>query len=148
MKVPDRPARLLLGWLALATVVGCGGEFQTASVSGVVTLDGEPLSNASVYFQPQRRGSDPITGPPSIGVTDDQGRYNATTTEGHNGALVGAHRVSISTFEKRMVDPKNSDRTEVVSKERVPQRYRSPSELTLEVPSGGVSDADFQLISK
>ncbi|QDT69332.1 hypothetical protein MalM25_22680 [Planctomycetes bacterium MalM25] len=131
----------------LALLVGCGGEFQMAPVSGVVTLDGEPLANASLYFQPQRTGADPVVGPPSIGVTDEQGRYNLRAQSSDTGAVVGEHRVSISTFESRMVDPQNSDRVEIVSEERVPPRYRSPSELTYSVSRGGADDANFDLTS-
>lgn len=138
----------LLGGLASALLLGCGGQFQTADVSGVVTLDGEALSNASLFFQPQRRGSDPLVGPPSIGVTDEQGRYSLSTADGESGAVVGNHVVSISTFESRMVDPQNSDRVEVVSKERVPAEYRSPSQLRFTVPSDGSDAADFQLTSQ
>lgn len=135
------------GTLLVATL-GCGGEFQIATVSGVVTLDGEALPNASVYFQPRRRGDDPVVGPPSVGVTDDSGHYTLRTTDGSSGAVVGVHAVSITTFERRMVDPKNSDRLEVVSKERVPPRYRTPSELSFTVPSGGAEQADFELTTE
>lgn len=145
MTIPDHLLRCVGALAAITLVAGCGGRFETASVTGVVTLDGAPLSNASLYFQPQRRGDDPLVGPPSIGVTDEEGRYNLRTTEGGRGAVVGRHRVSISTFESRMVDPQNSDRVETVSEERVPSRYRSPTELTFTVPSGGSDSADFDL---
>lgn len=138
----------LVGLLTALLAVGCSGEFQLAPVTGEVTLDGEPLVNAAVYFQPQRSGDKQIVGPPSLGVTDESGRYSLKNTEQHNGAVVGKHVVSISTFESRMVDPANSDRTEVVSKERVPKRYRAPSELTIEVPSGGIDTANFDLQSR
>lgn len=142
-----RASKGLTALAPIALLVGCGGEFQMAPVSGVVTLDGEPLANASLYFQPQRTGSGPIVGPPSIGVTDEEGRFRLRAQTNDTGAVVGEHRVSISTFESRMVDPQNSDRVEVVSEERVPPRYRAPSQLTFTVPSGGADDANFELTS-
>lgn len=134
--------------VALATIVGCGGEFPIAPVAGVVTLDGEPLPEASVYFQPQRRGDDPIVGPASQGVTDSEGRFTLSTVHGQAGAVVGRHSVSVSTYSSRLVDPKNSDRIEVVSPERVPPKYRVPGQLTFEVPAGGASEANFDLTSQ
>ncbi|MEO1498790.1 MAG: hypothetical protein AAFV43_16720 [Planctomycetota bacterium] len=145
MASSKRFSAIILMAVAVAATAGCGGEFQLASVSGVVTLDGEALANASLYFQPQRRGDDPLVGPPSIGVTDSEGRFTLTTADGDRGAVVGMHRVSVSTFESRMVDPQNSDRVEVVSEERVPTRYRARTELSFEVPSGGSKDANFAL---
>lgn len=134
--------------LLLASALGCGGEFPLASVSGVATLDGEALQNATVFFQPLRRGEDPIVGPPSIGVTDESGRFTLTTSDGNSGAIVGDHKVSVSTYESRMVDPKNSDRIEVVSKERVPSRYRGPAQITFTVPPGGTDEAEFELTTQ
>lgn len=145
MTTSNHTSVAILAVLACLAAVGCGAEFPTANVSGVVTLDGEPLQNASLYFQPQRVDASPVVGPPSIGVTDAEGRYVLKTSEGTSGAVIGPHVVSISTFESRMVDPKNSDRQEVVSQERVPKRYRAASELTIAVPSSGVPDADFDL---
>ena len=133
--------------LLLTLPVGCGSEFPLADVSGVVTLDGEPLSNATVFFQPVQSSSNPVVGPPSIGVTDESGRYSVSTHKLGSGAVVGTHEVSISTFETRMKDPENSDALEVVSQERVPQRYRAPSELNFEVTSRGTDSADFSLTS-
>ncbi|TWT47846.1 hypothetical protein Pla111_14710 [Botrimarina hoheduenensis] len=134
--------------MLFAAAAGCGGDFQLGEVSGVVSLDGEPLSGASLYFQPQRQGEGLMVGPPSIGVTDERGHYTLKTSEGSYGAVVGPHKVSISTFESRMVDPKNSDRVETVSKERVPARYRAPSELTFTVSPSGSSEADFDLTTR
>lgn len=147
MKASNRSGtlRLALIFVTLLSAVGCGGEFRLAPVEGVVTLDGEPLANASVYFQPKRNGESPIVGPPSIGVTDSEGRFEMLTTSQSDGAVVGPHVVSISTFEERMVNPQKSDRTEVVSEELVPSRYRNRSELTFTVPTGGTDNANFQL---
>lgn len=118
-----------------------------ASVSGRVTLDGEPLASASLQFKPHRVGDAVNVGPTSVGTTDEQGRYRLQTYAGSNGAVVGTHTVSISTYEARLVDPRKSDRVEVISKEVLPSRYRAPSELKFTVPSGGADDANFDLTS-
>lgn len=141
-----RVVGLAVTFACFCLVAGCGSEYEIASISGVVTYDGEPLPNASVRFQPQRQGESPMVGPTSIAVTDEQGRFALKTYEGQAGAVVGPHVVSISTREQRLIDPKNPENVEVVAKERVPRRYRNPSELRFEVPSGGASDANFDLV--
>jgi hypothetical protein len=141
--------KTLAALLAVIVIPGCGSsDFQIADVSGVVTLDGEPLSNAMVQFQPQRSGDNLVVGPTSFGTTDSAGNFVLKTRKHGDGAVVGPHRVSLSTFDQRLVDPQNSDRVEVVAKERVPARYRAPTELVFEVPSRGTSEAKFDLQSK
>ncbi len=138
---------IALGVAALA--LGCGsGDFRMADVSGVVTLDGEPLSKARIQFQPQRSGDSPVVGPTSFGTTDSSGRYVLSTRKHGDGAVVGRHLVSLSTFDQQLVDPQNSDRVEVLEKERVPARYRAPTELVFEVPPRGSDEANFDLQSK
>ncbi|MCH5373930.1 MAG: carboxypeptidase-like regulatory domain-containing protein, partial [Planctomycetes bacterium] len=61
-----------------------------AKVTGIVTLDGEPLEGAKVIFQPKK-------GQPAAGITDGKGRYSLTTLENHDGAVPGQYRVIIST---------------------------------------------------
>ncbi|QDV74799.1 carboxypeptidase-like regulatory domain-containing protein [Botrimarina mediterranea] len=137
--------------LLLSSVLlpGCGsGDFRMADVSGVVTLDGEPLSNARVQFQPQRSGESIVVGPTSFGTTDSTGRYSLSTRKHGKGAVVGTHRVSVSTFDQRLVDPQNSDRVETLEEERVPARYRAPTELVFDVPRSGSAEANFDLQSK
>src|SRR5215470_13236777 len=95
--------RLLPLLAALAVgAVGCGND-QVAPVSGRVTLDGQPLANAAVTFQPVRTEGKGNPGPGSGGFTDADGRYTlkVTGTEAR-GAVVGKHKVTIS-----LVPPKS-----------------------------------------
>lgn len=139
-------------WLtpALALVLaGCGGsEFPMASVSGRITLDGEPVEYAAVVFTPKRTGDSVVVGPRSAGETDADGRFELQTIKGDNGAVVGPHAVTVSTYEARLINPRKSDEIEVIAEEVIPRRYRAPSELTFEVPSGGSSEANFDLQSR
>src|SRR5262245_17896545 len=125
-----RLLRLLAAGLALAVAAGCGGR-STASVSGVVTLDGKPLEGAAVSFTPASRDGGGVGG--SYGKTDANGRYTLrTVVTNATGAAVGKHRVSISLYKE---DPKNPDGAG--RKELVPAKYNAKSELTFEIPSGG-----------
>ena len=89
-----------------------------------------------------------VAGPGSIGVTDTDGRFKLRTHSGSQGAVVGTHRVSISTYADEMVDPDNSDAVRIISKERIPEKYRLNSNFTVEVPDSGTETANFDLKSE
>jgi hypothetical protein len=141
----------LVGVLA-AALAGCGDDpFEIAPVSGKVTLNGEPLADARISFQPISGGSD--VGPGSAATTDAQGHYTLTTHDGQRGATVGGHRVRISTL-KMSADPSKDDAgflirmsrpDGVLIPEKVPAKYSRDSPLTFTVPPGGTSAADFDL---
>jgi len=131
--------RVCAAALVLAAV-GCGGS--TGRVSGVVTLDGQPLEGATVTFTPAAGDGGGVGG--STGKTDAQGRYTLRTVVGDSpGAAAGKHRVSISLFKP---NPNNPDQA---GTDVVPARFSDPSktELTFDVPSGGTDKADFRLES-
>lgn len=139
---------LSLTWLLVA-VAGCHqGPYEVAPVSGKVTLSGQPLANATVIFEPRGGGETEIVGPGSMGTTDSEGEYRLTTFKDERGAVVGTHRVRVTTFKSQYKDIQNSDDTIVVSKERVPRRYNRDTQLTFEVPSGGTDEANFELEGK
>src|SRR5262245_22308276 len=79
----------------LVLALGCGGG-QLAPVSGRVTLNGQPLADAWLDFQPLTSSSDPNPGAGSVGQTDKDGRYTLHVVDGRSGAVVGKHRVSIT----------------------------------------------------
>lgn len=77
---------------------GCGGtpsrNLPVAYVEGVVTLDGAPLTEASVLFIPKTQGSGESAG----GYTDATGKYTLTSMNGDpgKGALPAEYIVTIS----------------------------------------------------
>jgi hypothetical protein len=96
-------------------------------VSGKVTLDGQPLPNATVVFSPTATGSQ------SLAVTDADGEYSLLYSSQVRGAEPGEHRVTISTFTEG--DPDGDPPVARVA-ERVPFRYNLRSELTTTVDQG------------
>ena len=118
----------ILGVVGLLLVSGCGrAPDDIGRVSGKVTLDGQPLPNATVIFSPTTAGNQ------SVAITDANGEYSLLHSAKTRGAEPGEHRVTISTFSKG--DP---DGDPPVSKtaERVPYRYNLRSELTASVERG------------
>src|SRR5439155_21810734 len=74
-----RPAMTSARAWALAAAVlittGCGSGNKVVPVSGTVTLDGKPLANAHVAFQPEAPKGSQNAGVGSYGVTDASGKY-------------------------------------------------------------------------
>jgi len=131
----------LVSWvLVMVLMAGCSGRrSDLADVSGLVTLDGEPLPMATVVFQPDSAG------PASYGLTDQQGRYTAMYDVGISGAVVGMHTVKISTFQEK--DP-DAEPPIAAAPEILPARYNKTSELRAEVTDSGVNEINFPLESK
>jgi hypothetical protein len=102
---------------------------ELGEVQGTVTLDGRPLAQATVVFEPQPGGH------ASRAVTDHSGRYQLVYLRDTNGALVGLHKVKIFTA------------TEDDPKERIPARYNKQSTLIAAVASG-VNEHNFSLTSR
>ena len=113
----------------ISGVVGCGGASgpELATVKGVVKLDGQPLPQARVVFQP--------TGPkgsPSIGQTASDGSFEVMFNRNKHGAMVGTHKVRVTTAD--LLTDETGRETEV--KERIPARFNTQTELTYDVKSG------------
>jgi hypothetical protein len=112
-------------------VVGCSSRstVDVARVSGTVTLDGRPLRDAVIVFQP-------TGGRPSYGQTEPDGTYQLLYTIDRAGAMVGTSTVTISTAIE--------DNDGNVALELVPKRYFEPGAITVEVkPHKNVLDFDL-----
>jgi len=139
-----RNPHFLFIWFGLLSVMvgtlGCSGSrSDLATVSGVVTLDGQPLPRATLVFQPEANG------PASFGLTDESGRYTMMYKQGVPGAVVGKHLVKITTFQEgdREVNPPIPRAPEIL-----PDRYHGASELTAEVLASKKNQIDFALLSQ
>ncbi len=127
---------LVLG-AAILSAAGCGGRADIGSVTGTITLDGQPLVDAVVTFEPG------VGGAPSRAITDSRGHYQLRYTREILGAKVGQHVVSVSTF--RAANPDAEPPRPAVA-ERVPPRFNGDTELRADVAAGG-NRIDFTLQS-
>jgi hypothetical protein len=142
--------RSFLLFALLLTLAGCKKEaFKVAPVSGRVTLDGKPLSKATVTFVPLATKENINPGPTALGLTDDDGRYTLGIRPDYPGTVVGKCRIYISTV---LTDPATDERDGGPPlkrpRDRVPERYNQRTELTFDVPAGGTDQANFELESK
>jgi len=103
-------------------------------VSGVVTLDGEPLPGASVYFRPKTGGRT------STGATKEDGTFTLIYKNATTGAKVGEHDVTITTASEA-IDPA----TGKPFAELVPSKYNENTELTADVKPGSNPPFKFEL---
>ena len=134
--------------LSLSTLLlcycGCSGSSSNfGTVEGTVTLDGKPLSGVSVMFYPESGDRS------STGETDENGKYSLRHTRKIDGAVIGKHRVTISTND--LADIYEDGGAEVTTKKRktLPRKYtdQNQSGLSGTVESGN-NTIDFPLKSK
>jgi len=125
-------SRLLFFAVAAALLMvsgGCGSGTrpELGTVTGRLTLDGKPLTDAVVVFTPGSGGRK------SMGHPDQDGKYELSYIRDIKGAKVGPHTVRVTTGNKMTGKP-----------ERLPPRYNTQSELTVEVePGANVFDFDM-----
>lgn len=123
--------------LAMMVCSGCGQSGpEVASVEGTVTLDGQPLPNASVIFVPEG-------GRPAAAMTDAEGHYVLTFSKDKQGATPGKHKVRITTFVE-------ADEGEGIEgqPEKVPMKYNAQTTLEFVVEEGKKNIANFDLDSE
>jgi hypothetical protein len=124
--------------LAVALLAsGCNRGPKLGPVTGIVTLDNEPLADAQVEFQPTGGG-----GAPSYGTTNALGQYELKYTKDKPGAVVGSHVVRITT-QTTVIDPETGEEKQIP--QRVPEKYNYRSELVRQVtPEPNTIDFDLE----
>jgi hypothetical protein len=132
-------------WLGLCA--GCSDGRTTAPVSGKVTLDGQPLADVRLMFQPAEfdvnAADADATG--SYATTDAQGEYTLLLSDSDEpGALVGEHRVTI--YDK-LTETDSDAGAASVKRSRIPPRYADGS-LSFKVEPDGTDQANFELNSR
>lgn len=122
-------------------ISGCGSGSpddrpDLGTVTGTVTMNGEPLPGVEVTFVPEE-------GRPSVGRTESDGTYELTYIRDIKGAKIGNHQVRIHTIHETTSDRDGGEPPE----ETIPDRYNTETTLTAEVTAGD-NKIDFPLESK
>lgn len=140
----------------VAALVGCGGQnadygqLGLVSISGTVTLDGEPVAGAAVYFYEPDESY-------CFGVTDAMGEYTMMLNSEKSGVTPGKKTVKISTASNPLGDAAESPEGEMAEEEdpdakaggaseQIPACYNKDSKLEIDV-SASDSSLDFELKS-
>ncbi len=146
--------RALVFAAVMLEVVGCSGSGDSLpreAVSGVVTLDGQPLADGSILFAPQSAATAGET-PTSGGAQIKEGNFSI---DQEKGLVPGTYGVSIYAAGKRGGDQGKAaqpgaggNKGTDVAKELIPKRYNSNTELKVEIKKGGGnSSLKFELKS-
>ena len=132
--------------IVAATCLGCGDSGKrppTAKAGGTITVNGQPVEGANVYFSPRSGGR------AAYGVTDRRGRFQLSTTPTVSGALPGTYGVGIAKQRSEAGAAKDARRASIAPKlaNELPDRYREPAKsgLTAEVKAGESNDFKFEL---
>lgn len=153
----------LFACAAAVLSVGCSGgptadysKLGLVSVSGTVTLDGNPVPKAAVFFINETDKTH------CYGVTDDSGRYTMMLNSEKEGVIPGEKRVDIWTSKNPLGDAGSSTSADggeelaaeedpdaapkKAKNEKIPVCYNSRSKLRVNVESSD-NALDFNLKS-
>jgi hypothetical protein len=139
MMMVCRSRPLVFFVLVLIGAAGCGDGRTAGTVSGKVTVKGQPLADIGVNFEPQGEGA----GRGSFGRTDSSGSYTLHFIDNDQaGAMVGQHQV---TFRDLLSAAAEESDAGPMKKQtfRFPPKYMSEP-LSFEVKPGS-NQADFDL---
>jgi hypothetical protein len=131
------PRCLALACVLVGFTAGCGGK-PPIRIDGNVTLDGEPLAEGSISFEPVD-GQGTVTGGPITA-----GRY---TVEGDPAFTPGEKRVRIVGVRKtgrRLPNPEAKGEFIDEVEMHIPREYNTDSQLTVRIAEGP-NQHDFQL---
>ena len=118
--------RMLLLALFASGMLGCGPGYDVVSVKGRITLDGKPLTNATILTQPIGTKENNTPGPGSFAETDSDGNYELELQVRVNekvviGAVPGPARIKITENAEKRV---SSDDSAEVVRSKVPLDYQ------------------------
>lgn len=138
---------------SFAVSLGCGGSGEEGPeilpVTGVITLDSEPLADADVTFFPVGE----TLGIGGFGRTDSEGKFELQYNRGGMGAPAGEYRVQVS--QRVMPDgspvPADDDTPPIESPavEKLPRKYSDPDNSQLKATvTESETPIKFELESK
>ncbi len=120
---------------ALPLFSACGPT--TGTVTGTVTIDGQPLSGGVISYVPGEGGGAPAT------ANIEEGKYELTTSTGKKFVQISA---PIVVGKRKEYEGPDAPLVEITD-ERLPPKYNSQTELTFEVKPGR-SAKDFTLMTE
>lgn len=121
---------------AVLVIAGCEAGSSLSPVTGTITLDGKPYASAQVRFVPE-------SGRPSIGITDESGKYSLTFIRDEKGASPGNYKVDITTVHVSTSDTDGGKEPP----EKIPAKFNTLTELKAAVEPGD-NVINFDLTSR
>ena len=137
--------------LSMVLFVGCGGtdaRIRTEMVVGTITLNGIPLSNATITFHPQS-GSEVASG-----LSKDDGTFVVTSQNGATGkgAVAGEYAITVSKSEITFVTVETAAgpiSDAVYGPQLIPAQYLDKTKTPLKVEvKKGKNTIQLDVVSK
>jgi hypothetical protein len=140
---PTYRRSFLLATLVLGGCSGATDDLPRQTVSGQVTLNGQPLSSGTIQFQP---GSGPRAVSMSGGARIQDGSYSIPRAE---GLVPGKYKVSISAISNEAAAPAPKDvapgRSPQLLPDLIPPQYNARTTLEAEVKLDDANTFNFDL---
>jgi len=89
-RYPSLAVSLVILAISLFVAYGPDDRPYRVPVSGIVRIDGKPLTSGTILFIPEDGAH------ASIGAISDMGRFTLTCFDGNDGAVPGSHRMEIA----------------------------------------------------
>lgn len=127
--------------LVLSVIIGCGSSDgpAIADVTGTILHKGAPVSGAVIEFFPEN-------GRPSMGITNEKGKYVLYYNVGETGAKIGLHTIMLTGGQAAL--PSTANKSSSPSGNKIPGPPAGQSSLELakgfEVKAG-TNTFDFDL---
>jgi hypothetical protein len=125
-----------LCWSLIGFSLGCSADAKYGMVSGIVTLDGQPLKSGTIRFD------SPDGRTPAADATVTDGKFNVKLLPGDKHVSITSPKV---VGKKKMYDAPDSPVYDV-TEELLPTRYNAQSTLTMTVKAG-MQEQPFDLKS-
>ncbi len=107
--------------IVLLASAGCIDDSRRrVAVSGTVTLDGEPVNDATIIFTPSGKGL-------AAAATIVDGKFQLT---GVDGPTIGSHGVRINPNEAEMEEADPASLAQAKRRPQIPKVYQRAGELT------------------
>jgi len=105
--IPKQLLNLIFLAVFLVVVTGCDARYPR--VSGLITMNGQPVADVNVLFVPVSTKEIPFPGPVAEGVTDAEGRYSLVVRDGAKGSTSGVNIVEFYLSGSLELDFMESD---------------------------------------
>ena len=118
-------------FLIVLLCCGCGGDnVRRTAVKGEVLLDGKPVVNGRILFEPTSGTTGPVAG-----ATIKDGAFEIPS---HMGVTVGKNLVRINSNKPTGKKIKSSMSNDVLDEtvEGIPEKYNTKSKLEKEIEEG------------
>ena len=134
---------LISGFCLIITTTGCDSapKIDRGAIKGEVLLDGEPISQGRIVFEPAGGNKGP-----SAGSSITNGKFEISEEK---GAVLGKNVVRINATKSSGKKVKSSMSDEMIDElvEAVPEKYNKNTTLEKEI-SSGENEFKFELTTK